>query len=259
MKLAVFGASGRMGRAVARLAIEAGDTICCAISATDAGADIGELAGAKKTGVVVISEASALAKSGAQAVIDFSAPSAVPIIADAAARAGCALVSGTTGLDDAAKAALERAAERVPVLWEPNMSVGVFVLGRLVERAIAMLGSDLDVEIVEAHHRMKADAPSGTALRLAEIARAARKDEGALVTGRAGKPGARKRSDVGVLAVRGGDVIGDHHVHLLALGERLELTHRASSRDLFARGALRAAAWLAGKKPGRYTLAEVLA
>jgi 4-hydroxy-tetrahydrodipicolinate reductase len=259
VKLAVFGASGRMGRAVMRLAAEAGDVVVCAVSATDVGADAGELAGTKRSGVAIVADPAAVAGSGAEAIVDFSTPSAVPLVADAAVRARCALVSGTTGLDDAAKAALDRAARDVPVLWEPNMSVGVFVLGRLLERAIAMLGSDIDVEIVEAHHRMKADAPSGTALRLAEVARAARKDEGALVTGRTGKPGARPRSEIGVLAMRGGDVVGDHTVHLLALGERLELTHRASNRDLFARGALRAAAWLVGKPARRYTLADVLA
>ena len=258
MKLAVFGASGRMGRAVVRLATEGGDAVVCAVSSTDVGADAGELAGVKRLGVPVVADAAAIAASGADAVIDFSAPSAVPAVAEAAARARCALVSGTTGLDDAAKAALDRAAKDVPVLWEPNMSVGVYVLGRLLERAIAMLGDDLDVEIVEAHHRMKADAPSGTALRLAEIARAAREDDGALVTGRSGKPGARPRGEIGVLAVRGGDVIGDHHVHLLALGERLELTHRASSRDLFARGAVRAAHGVAGKPARRWALADVL-
>lgn len=258
MKLAVSGASGRMGRAVVRLAVEAGHEVVGAVAASEVGADAGEIAGIRRLGVAIAATPSALAGSGAEVVIDFSAPSALPAVARAVASAGCALVSGTTGLDDAANAALDAAARAVPVLWEPNMSVGVLVLGRLLERAIASLGADVDVEIVEVHHRMKADAPSGTALRLAEIARTARGDEGALVTGRAGKVGMRPRSDVGVLAVRGGDVVGEHTIHLLGLGERLELTHRASSRDLFARGALRAASWLVGKRPGRYSLGDVL-
>ena len=136
------------------------------------------------------------------------------------------------------------------------MSVGVHVLSALLERAIAALGPDYDIEIVEAHHRMKVDAPSGTALRLAEVARAAR--GGRYVTGREGKPGARTGDEIGVLALRGGDVIGDHTAFLLGDGERIELTHRASSRDLFARGALRSGVWLVGRPAGRYRLADVL-
>jgi len=237
LKLAVFGASGRMGSAVLRLAKESGDIEL--IAAID-----------------VSSEASSLA--GAEVVIDFSAPAAVPALARAAVSAGTAIVSGTTGLDAAATKALDDAAAHVPVLWEPNMSVGVFVLGELLRDAIRILGPGFDVEIVETHHSKKADAPSGTAMRLAEIARASRPGKSQLVTGREGKPGARKSEEIGVLAVRGGDVIGDHVVHLLGEGERIELVHRASNRDLFASGALRAARWACGKNPGRYGLADVL-
>jgi 4-hydroxy-tetrahydrodipicolinate reductase len=150
------------------------------------------------------------------------------------------------------------------------MSVGIHVLSSLLARAIAALGPGFDVEIVEAHHRMKVDAPSGTALRLADVAReavAARGDRAAaasspqvdLVTGREGRPGARSASEIGVLALRGGDVVGDHTAFLFGDGERLELSHRASSRDLFARGALRAASWLPSRAPGRYSLSDVLA
>jgi 4-hydroxy-tetrahydrodipicolinate reductase len=175
-----------------------------------------------------------------------------------AARAGFGLVSGTTGLDEAAKRAQGLAATKTAVLWEPNMSPGVYVLGELVRRAIEMLGPEFDVEIVEAHHRMKVDAPSGTAARLAEVARAARGDGSSLIHGREGRPGARPRAEIGVHALRGGDVVGDHTVGLYGAGERLELTHRASNRDLFAHGAVRAAAWIAGKPPGRYGLSDVL-
>lgn len=237
MRLAVFGAGGRMGSAVLRLAKESGDVEL--VAALD-----------------LFSEASSLV--GAEVVIDFSAPAAIPALASAAVSAGVAIVSGTTGLDDAAKAALDHAATQVPVLWEPNMSVGVFVLSELLREALRMLGPAFDVEIVETHHRKKADAPSGTAMRLAEIAKAARPEATRWVTGREGKPGPRKADEIGVLAVRGGDVIGDHVVHLLGEGERLELVHRASNRDLFASGALRAARWLRGKSPGRYGLADVL-
>lgn len=236
MKLAVFGASGRMGSAVLRLARESADVDVVA-------------------SIDVSSEAQSLV--GAEVVVDFSASAAVPALARAAASAGVAIVSGTTGLDAAATQALDDAAAHVPVLWEPNMSVGVFVLGELLREAIRVLGPGFDVEIVETHHRRKADAPSGTAMRLAEIARASRPDATRFVTGRDGKPGARTNEEIGVLAVRGGDVIGDHVVHLLGEGERLELVHRASNRDLFASGALRAARWLRGKSPGRYRLADV--
>lgn len=236
MKLAVFGASGRMGSAVLRLAKESGDIdVVAAIDESSATASLG----------------------GAEVVIDFSAPGAMPAMARAASSAGVAIVSGTTGLDDAGKKSLDEAVTHVPVLWEPNMSVGIFVLGELLNEAIRMLGPGFDIEIVETHHKKKVDAPSGTAVRLAEVAKAARADATRLVTGREGKPGARGSDEIGVLAVRGGDVIGDHVVHLLGEGERIELVHRASNRDLFARGALRAARWLRGKSPGFYSLADV--
>jgi 4-hydroxy-tetrahydrodipicolinate reductase len=235
--IAVVGARGRMGQAVARLAPEHGFEVVCAHDAGDPLARLGA--------------------SGAKVAIDFSSPAALPAIAAEVARAGIALVSGTTGLGDDGRAALDAASRAVPVVWEPNMSVGVHVLTELVRRAVGLLGPGFDIEIVEAHHRLKADAPSGTALRLAEAARAAR-GEGRLVNGREGKPGARARDEIGMHAVRGGDVIGDHTVHLLAAGERIELTHRASSRDLFATGALRVAQWIVGRPAGRYAMADVV-
>jgi 4-hydroxy-tetrahydrodipicolinate reductase len=256
--LAVIGASGRMGRAVVRFATAQGDRVVCAIAAEDVGKDCGELAGIGAIGILVQSDVARVVGSGAAVVIDFSSASAMGRVAEAAVRAKAALVSGTTGLDAAGLAALDAASQKVPVLWEPNMSVGVHVLAELVKEAVVRLGPDFDIEIVEAHHRAKADAPSGTALRLAEVARDARGDAAALVHGREGKPGARPSAEIGVHAVRGGDVAGDHAVYLLGSGERLELWHRASSRDVFARGALRAAAWLGGKPPGRYTLGDVL-
>jgi len=144
----------------------------------------------------------------------------------------------------------------VPVLWEPNMSLGVFVLSRLVSQAVAAL-AEWDIEVVEAHHRLKVDAPSGTALRLAETAQRARAGT-RLVHGRQGTPGARTNDEIGMHALRGGDVLGDHTVHLLGGGERIELTHRATSRDVFAHGAIRAARWIRGKPAGRYGLADIL-
>ncbi len=257
LSIAVVGASGRMGRAVVRLATEEGIAVRAAIAASDVGRDAGELAGVGPIGVTVTGHVGSLVACDAQVIVDFSSPDLLPDIAEVAVRAGTALVSGTTGVDADGALALDEAARSVAVLWEPNMSVGVHVLGDLLRRAVALLGAGFDIEIVETHHRAKVDAPSGTAKRLAEIARQAR-GVGTLVTGREGKPGARKAQEIGVLAVRGGDVVGDHVVHLLGAGERLELVHRATSRDLFARGALRAARALAERPAGRYTLADVI-
>jgi 4-hydroxy-tetrahydrodipicolinate reductase len=167
-------------------------------------------------------------------------------------------VSGTTGLGDDERGALEKASKRVAVLWEPNMSVGVHVLGRLVSQAVSALG-DWDVEIAETHHRAKLDAPSGTALRLAEIVQRARAAPAHFVYGRRGKSAPRGGAgEIGIVALRGGDIVGDHTVHLMGGGERIELTHRATSRDVFAHGALRAAGWIVARPPGMYAMKDVL-
>jgi 4-hydroxy-tetrahydrodipicolinate reductase len=257
MRIAVVGASGKMGRAIVRLASAERIEVVCAVGATDVGRDVGDLAGVGPLGVLVVDSVAALEHTSADVVVDFSRPGATLRLAPIAAAAGVAIVSGTTGLDDDARAALESAAKRVAVLWEPNMSVGVHALSQLVEQAVAAL-SDWDIEIVEVHHRAKVDAPSGTALRLAEVARRARAGAPRLVHGRHGTPGARSPEEIGIHALRGGDVVGDHVVHLLGGGERLELTHRATTRDVFAHGALRAARWIAGKAPSVYSLRDVL-
>lgn len=257
LKLAVCGASGRMGRTVTRLCLEAGDIeivgACTGPGDPAIGEDAGLLAGAKTVGVAVTDDMAA-ALLGAQVVIDFSLPAALGELARLAARQGVALVTGTTGIKDTRP--LDEAAKKVPVLWAPNMSLGIQVLSDLVAEAARRLGPGFDIEITEVHHRQKVDAPSGTALRLAEAAKSVRELE--TVTGREGIVGARRPGELGVFGIRGGDVIGDHTVHLLGLGERLELTHRATSRDLFAHGAIRAARWIAGAGPGRYSLADVL-
>src|SRR5690606_21294173 len=168
-----------------------------------------------------------------------------------------ALVSGTTNLGEAGRAALEQATQKIPAVWAPNMSRGVQVLAEVVKLAVERLGLDFDVEIVEVHHRRKIDSPSGTAVRLAEAAREARA-ELREVRGRDGNVGARASDEIGNFGVRGGDVIGDHTVHILGDSERLELTHRATNRDLFARGALAAAKFVVGMPPARYTIKDVL-
>jgi len=260
VKLAVFGATGRMGLAVVRLAQAAGDVqivgAVCGPSDPGLGRDIGELAGIGTVGVATTADA-ASGLLGAEVVIDFSVAPAVAALASSAARQRVALVSGTTNLDAPAQKALERAAEVVPVLWAPNMSLGIQVLSELVQSAVRRLGPGYDIEIVELHHRRKVDAPSGTARRLADAARAARPELNEL-HGRTGDVGARKPDEMAVYGVRGGDVYGDHTVFLLGDGERLELTHRASNRELFAQGALRAARFVNGKPAGRYTVADVL-
>jgi 4-hydroxy-tetrahydrodipicolinate reductase len=260
VKLTIFGATGRMGLAIARLSHAAGDVQIvggvCADGDPGAGKDIGELAGIGQIGVVTTPDiASGLL--GADVVIDFSTAAAVAPLLAVAARQKVAVVSGTTNIDEAAKKAFDRAAQSVPVMWAPNMSLGVQVLAELVEQAVKRLGPGYDVEITEIHHRKKVDSPSGTAKRLAEAARAARGDLRE-IHGRSGDVGARTDEEMAVYGLRGGDVIGDHTVYLFGQGERLELTHRASSRDLFAHGALAAARFLAGKPPKRYTFADVL-
>jgi 4-hydroxy-tetrahydrodipicolinate reductase len=249
-----------MGLAVARLAHADPDVEivggACAGTDPALGRDIGELCGLGSIGVVTTADiASALL--GADVVIDFSTASAVSGLFGVAARQRVAIVSGTTGLDEAGLRALDKAAEAVPALWSPNMSLGVQVMTELVEQAVRRLGKAFDVEVVEIHHRKKIDSPSGTAKRLADAARAAR-PELVDLHGRSGNVGARTNDEMGVLAVRGGDVIGDHTVFLFGSGERIELTHRASNRDLFAHGALVAAKFLAGKAAGRYTIRDVL-
>jgi len=258
MRLALVGASGRMGRAIARLAHGSGLEIVCAVGVTDVGRDLGDLAGVGPIGTPVVDGLAALEHARADVVVDFSAPAVTLALAPAAVAAKCAIVSGTTGLTAEGRGALARAAEHVPVLWEPNMSLGVHVLSQLVAQAVTAL-ADWDIEIVETHHRAKVDAPSGTALRLAEAAQRARATRTHLVHGRQGQPGARAADEIGMHALRGGDVIGDHTVHLFGGGERIELTHRATSRDVFAHGALRAARWIAGKPPRSYSLGDVLA
>jgi 4-hydroxy-tetrahydrodipicolinate reductase len=258
MKLAVFGAGGRMGHTVIRLAAAANVELVGAVDAPSSpwiGKDAGEVAGAGNLGVA-IGEDIVSALLGADVVIDFSTASAFDAIARAAMLKGVALVSGTTRLSVDSQALLDKAAAKIPVLWAPNMSVGVQVLAELVKRAVSALG-DYDVEIVEAHHNKKTDAPSGTATYLQQAATEARPE---LVAkhGREGDVGARKTNEIGMHALRGGGVVGDHAVHLIGEFDRIELTHRAMSRELFAAGALRAARWIAGKPAGRYSLAQVI-
>lgn len=196
----------------------------------------------------------------AQALIDFSSPAATARHAEAAAARGIALVVGTTGLTAEAERALEAAARHVPVIAAPNMSVGVNLLFRVAPLIAKALDAAYDIEIVEAHHNRKKDAPSGTALRLLQVLQAARggREAAPAVHGREGADALRQPGEIGMHAVRAGDIVGDHTVHFATQGERIELTHRATSRDTFALGALRAASYLAGRPAGRYSMDDVL-
>ncbi len=224
------------------------------------GLDAGIVSGAGPLEVTIAGSIQGALARPADVVIDFTAPGASLQHAAACAERGIALVVGTTGFSAQAKGELSGYSHRIPLLMAPNMSVGVNVLFRLVADAARALGPAYDVEIAEMHHRAKRDAPSGTALRLAEVAADALglEPQAACVYQRHGEVGARKPGTIGVQTLRGGDVVGDHTVWFLADGERLELTHRASSRENFARGAVRAARWLVGKRPGLYDMQDVL-
>ncbi|MGH7013263.1 MAG: 4-hydroxy-tetrahydrodipicolinate reductase [Stellaceae bacterium] len=263
-KIGVSGCGGRMGRMVALEVLETkGMRLVGGIDAADSshlGRDLGELAGVGSLGTKVGSDALGLFRV-ADAVIDFSWPAASVGHAKIAAATGKALVIGTTGLDAAQESALKQAARKAPILWAPNMSVGINLLLELVREAASQLGPDYDIEILEMHHRHKVDAPSGTALALGRAAAAGRGvDLGKKrVAARDGVSGPRKAGDIGFAVLRGGDEVGFHQVTFAGSGETVDLAHRATSRRVFARGAVRAAQWLARKKPGLYVMADVLA
>lgn len=253
------GAGGRMGRELIRAVAEAGDMTLAAASEMPGplvGQDAGTLAGVAPLGVAVAADNLALAQA-CDGVVDFSAPAALADLAPRCAARRIPLVVGTTGLEDSHRALLEQAAGSTAVVFAPNMSVGVNLLFRLTEEAARLLGPAFHAEVVEAHHRHKKDAPSGTAARLVEVLTEALNAKD-VRHGRHGMVGERPDTEVGVHAVRGGDVVGEHTVMLLGTGERLELTHRASSRQTFAQGALRALRWASEQDPGLYDMQDVL-
>ena len=239
-RIGILGCSGRMGRAIA------------AQLQTSAEARIG--------GCLGRGEDPAPMATACDVLVDFTGPDALEAHLDAAVAAATPIVVGTTGLTEAHHAAIDRAARKIAVLQSANMSLGVTLLAFLVEEAAARLGEDWDIEILEMHHRAKVDAPSGTALLLGEAAARGRGVALASVCdrGRDGITGPRETGHIGFAALRGGSVAGDHQVIFAAEGERIELGHRAESRDIFARGAIRAALWLCDRPHGRYTMADVL-
>ena len=256
LRVACVGALGRMGERVRAALADAADAEL--VGALE-GASHPELGRELAPGVALTDEPGR-AFERADAVIDFSVPAASLAALRAAADAGVAYVCGTTGFGAAERAELETLAKRIPVVWAPNFSVAVNVLAHLVGEASRLLGAGFDAEIVELHHAAKRDAPSGTALRLAAAiaeARGQSLDE-TLVVARSGETGARPPHAIGVQALRGGDNPGEHTVLLIGRGERLELAHRAATRDHFAAGALRAARWAHGQPPGLYGMEQVL-
>jgi len=261
--VAVLGISGRVGRCLVRAIRESPDFVLTGALASPSssalGRDAGEIAQAGPIAVAVTADREqALAK--AEVAIDFTLPEALGDNLVAVAKAGIPLVVGITGLDAARQSELRRFSERFPVLVAPNMSLAVNLLFGLAGRAAAALPPDYDVEIVEAHHRGKADAPSGTALRLGEIVAGVRGGTLAehAVYGRLGKSASRAPGAIGFASLRGGDIVGQHQVLFAGIGETLELVHRTSDRMTFAHGALAAARWILGRPPGVYGMSDVL-
>jgi 4-hydroxy-tetrahydrodipicolinate reductase len=240
-RVIINGARGRMGQAL--IACAKADPASFELSS---GLDVGDDLAAALT--------------ACDAVIDFTHADSTVAVAEACAAAGKILVIGTTGHNDADRARISEISKKIPVVFAPNFSVGVNTLFWLTRKATEILGPDFDLEVVEMHHRLKKDSPSGTARRLAEILAEVREldyDKN-VMHGREGMVGERQKTEIGMHAVRGGDVVGDHTVIYANVGERVELTHKASSRDTFAKGALRAARWAQGQKPGLYDMQDVL-
>lgn len=262
-RIGIVGASGRMGRMLIEAILK--DEAAQLAAAFDQpgspalGRDAAELAGMPASGVLVSADLAA-GLAGCDCLIDFTRPEGTLRHLELCEQAGVAMVIGTTGMDAAAKARIAEAAQRIPVVFAPNMAVGVNLVFKLLDTAARILAGGYDVEIVEAHHRMKVDAPSGTALRMGEVvAQALDRDlSECAVYGREGHTGERDGQTIGFATVRGGDIVGDHTVMFCGLGERVEISHKASSRMPYALGSLRASHFLAGRKSGLFDMQDVL-
>lgn len=262
-QIVVLGAAGRMGRRIIALSQEQEGQFQLA-SAIEHGAspalgkDAGETAQIQALDVAISSE---LKPQQGQVVIDFTLPEALESVVAAATAGGASLVCGTTGLQGPQIAMLEAASAKIPVLYSPNMSIGVNLMFLVARQMARMVPESFDIEVMEIHHKHKRDAPSGTALRLAEMLAEGRGLTLSDVSrmSREGNDCLRKPNEIGIQSIRGGDIAGEHTAYFTGPGERLELTHRATSRDIFAHGALKAAAWLDGKPAGLYSMLDVLA
>ena len=261
--ITVAGAAGRMGRAVVEACVQHPRTRVLGALARPGseviGVDAGVLAGVGACSVQVSEDVSG-ALQGADVLIDFTAPVVSLSLVRECAERGIAAVVGTTGFSGAAREELARLAERIPTVLAPNMSAGVNLCLRLIETAARALGDSVDIEVIEAHHAHKVDAPSGTAVRMGEILAAAigRDLDECAVYAREGHTGARTPGTIGFASIRAGEIVGEHTVLFAGAGERVEITHRSSSRLNFARGAIRAAEWASGRAPGLYDMQDVL-
>lgn len=262
-RIAVVGAAGRMGKTlIEAIQLADGAALTAAIDRPDSsliGADVGELAGQGKLGVLLVGNLADVVDQF-DVLIDFTHPTVTVKNLEVCRKAGKAMVIGTTGFSVEEKQLLADAAKEIPIVFAANFSVGVNLCLKLLDTAARVLGDDVDIEILEAHHRHKVDAPSGTAVRMGEVvAKALGRDlHKVAVYGREGQTGARERETIGFATVRAGDVVGDHTVLFAADGERVEITHKASSRMTFARGAVRSALWLDSKAAGLYDMQDVL-
>ncbi|MBX9756879.1 MAG: 4-hydroxy-tetrahydrodipicolinate reductase [Pseudomonadaceae bacterium] len=261
-RIAVVGAAGRMGKTLIEAVSQADARLTAAVDRPDSsliGADAGELAALGKLGVPLSADLAAVLEQF-DVLIDFTHPSVTLRNLALCRQAGKAMVIGTTGFSLEEKQLLVEAGKEIPIVFAANFSVGVNLCLKLLDTAARVLGDEVDIEIIEAHHRHKVDAPSGTALRMGEVvAQALGRDLAEVaVYGREGQTGARERQTIGFATVRAGDVVGDHTVLFAGDGERVEITHKASSRMTFAKGAVRAALWLEGRKAGLYDMQDVL-
>lgn len=261
--IAVAGAGGRMGR---NLIVACDDAKDCILTASTerpdsslVGSDAGELAGLGRKLDVAISSSLATA-AGFDVLVDFTHPTITNQHLDFCLQNNRKLVIGTTGVDAALEARIRDAAKSIAIVYAPNMSVGVNLCLKLLQTAASVLGDDVDIEVIEAHHRHKVDAPSGTALKMGQVVAdtLGRDLDKCAVYGREGQTGERDRQTIGFETIRAGDIVGEHTVMFAAMGERVEITHKASSRMTFARGAIRAASWLSDKKNGLYDMVDVL-
>lgn len=262
-RIAINGAAGRMGRCLIQAVDQTdGLVLSAAIDRADStllGADAGELAGVGKLGVAITADVAEATKVS-DVIIDFTLPEVTMALLPYCVANQCKPVIGTTGFDDEQKAEINQAAQQVAMVLAPNMSVGVNLSLKLLDMAARVLGDDVDIEIIEAHHRHKVDAPSGTALRMGEVVADAlgRDLKTCAIYGREGRTGERDRQTIGFATVRAGDIVGDHTVLFAAEGERVEITHKASSRMTFAFGAMRASSWLMSRDSGLFDMQDVL-
>ena len=261
-RIGILGAGGRMGRILIQAVQQAGYQLAAAVERPESsliGADAGELAGIGTLGVKIAGRLEDVLKD-CDVVIDFTAPVATTEHLKLCREAGVAIVIGTTGMDDEQKAYLNESATQTPVVYAANYSVGVNVSIKLLELAAKAFGDTVDIEVIEAHHRHKVDAPSGTALMMGEaIAETLGRDlKQDAVYHREGYTGARERQSIGFQTIRGGDIVGEHTVMFIGEGERVEVTHKATNRMNFASGAVRAAAWVVGREAGKYDMDDVL-